>query len=569
MHMIQEFKARLFSDAMNLPMREIDTGDPLWVERIEAHFAVVGSLPPSGAPDEYAAAFEAAYPDEADRRTYIASKVESARPSYAHRLIGALVASGQTECMFSTNFDPLIETSVTVARDIAESSSKALTVATIDSAASASRCVAEGDWPLLVKLHGDFKSTRLKNIAAELQEQDASLRAAFFACCGRYGLVVVGYSGRDQSVMDVLGAALDGPTPFPGGIRWVARDPEDVLPAVSDFLSAADRAGVDVAVIPVATFDELAGAIERQAQLPPELGDHVKASRPTPLVVPVSHQRADGSQFPVLRCSALPVLELPRSARLLRVSSPMNAIEARQVVASSGVRNRVTVTARGGEVLAFGTDPDLLEAFAGHSPTVEGDVAIDPISDSVHLGLVYDGLLRAITSGRPLLPMLRSRGHGIRVRAPRADAPQVRRQQDLQALTALKSAYNGNLTGRIPGLGWDFGEAARVRLERFDDQWWCVYEPYTHIGWPRRTPETPTGATDDERSVANAWGKERWARRYNSAWAAVIDGWATTLVDGPTQDLAAHPQAAVGAAGAFTISRSTGWCRPASQGDRA
>jgi len=175
--MIREFKARLFADALNLPLREIDTGDLLWVERIDAHFASSGTLPPDGDPDEYAAAFEAAYPSEADRRTYIDGKVAGARPSYGHRVLAALVASGQADCMFTTNFDPLVETAVAVARDLTPTSSGgALTVASIDSAERATRCVAESDWPLLVKLHGDFKESRLKNTTAELQDQDESLR---------------------------------------------------------------------------------------------------------------------------------------------------------------------------------------------------------------------------------------------------------------------------------------------------------------------------------------------------------------------------------------------------------
>jgi hypothetical protein len=33
-HLMCELMGRLFSDALNLPLREIDTGDPLWVERM-------------------------------------------------------------------------------------------------------------------------------------------------------------------------------------------------------------------------------------------------------------------------------------------------------------------------------------------------------------------------------------------------------------------------------------------------------------------------------------------------------------------------------------------------------
>lgn len=564
-HMIREFKARLFSDALNLPLREIDTGDPLWVDRIAAHFAASSTLPPSGDPDEYAAAFEAAYPKEADRRTYIDSKVAGARPSYGHRVLAALVATGQADCIFTTNFDPLVENAVAVARDLITGDVGPLTIASIDSAERAGRCVAESDWPLLVKLHGDFKESRLKNTTAELQHQDESLRAAVVQCATRFGLIVVGYSGRDRSVMESLHSALDQPGVFPGGVRWVAGDSDALLPAVGEFLDAATTAGVDAALLEVSTFDELAGAIERQATLPPELVDHLRSSHPRPRVVPIDFRRPDGQDFPVLRCSALPILELPPSARLIRVERSLNAQEARSI--ASERRIRITVTARGNEVLAFGADADLLTAFGDLGAAIEGDVPLDPLGDSVHLGLVYDGLLRALTLGRPLQPLMRSRGHLIRIRPPNRERPRQMQQADQRALADLKNAYGGNLEGKVPTLGWPYAEAARIRLDCFDNQWWCVFEPSTYVDRPRIDPSHASAHRQSDRGTESGWRKERWARRYNPTWAAIIDAWASLLVEDKSQIRSAYPQAAgVGSPATFVISRSTGWSRPGGQG---
>jgi hypothetical protein len=54
------------------------------------------------------------------------------------------------------------------------------------------------------KLHGDFRSRRLKNTGDELRHQDSRLRQILLGACRRFGLVVVGYSGRDDSVMETL-----------------------------------------------------------------------------------------------------------------------------------------------------------------------------------------------------------------------------------------------------------------------------------------------------------------------------------------------------------------------------
>lgn len=567
-HMIREFKARLFSDALNLPAREIDTDDPLWVERIQAHFSANGALPPSGDPDEYAAAFEAAYPNEADRRIYIDTKVVDARPSYGHRVLAALIATDQARCIVTTNFDPLVENAVAVARDLSAGDARALTVASIDSAERATRGVAESDWPLLLKLHGDFKESRLKNTTAELRRQYETLRAALIECAYRFGLIVVGYSGRDDSVMESLHSALQQPGAFPGGIRWVARDPDAPLPAVKAFIDAATAAGVDAALLEVSTFDELAGAIERQVSLPTELIDHLRSSHPRPRVTPVDFKRPDGQAFPVLRCSAIPIVELPESARLLRVAGPLNAPEARRIARER--RSRVTVTARGNEVHAFGTDAELLAAFGHLGAEIEGDIRLDPLGDSLHRGLVYDGLLRALTLGRPLQPLMRSRGHLIRVRPPNPSRPRHIQQEDQQALAHLRKAYGADVTGKVPGLGWPYAEAVRIRLDCFDKQWWCVFEPTTFIDRPRLDPGHTSAPTPSDMGIESAWRKERWARRYNATWAAIIDAWAGFLVQGTTQERAAYPHASsVGSPGAFVISGSTGWSRPAANGVRA
>ena len=67
----------------------------------------------------------------------------------------------------------------------------------------------------------------------------------------------------------------------------------------------------------------------------------------------------------------------------------------------------------GQELTAFGADEDLLTAFASHGAKIEGTITLSPESDSLHLGLMYDALVRALTRGRPLRPILRRSGHSI------------------------------------------------------------------------------------------------------------------------------------------------------------
>src|SRR3546814_9749584 len=54
-----------------------DLADPAVQRRLDAHIATVDRLPPAGSPEEYSALFEAAYPAEKDRQTFIASMIRS------------------------------------------------------------------------------------------------------------------------------------------------------------------------------------------------------------------------------------------------------------------------------------------------------------------------------------------------------------------------------------------------------------------------------------------------------------------------------------------------------------
>lgn len=46
--MIRDFKARIFCRENNLSERELDTGDQVWLDRIDAFFKRTSLLPPEG-----------------------------------------------------------------------------------------------------------------------------------------------------------------------------------------------------------------------------------------------------------------------------------------------------------------------------------------------------------------------------------------------------------------------------------------------------------------------------------------------------------------------------------------
>ncbi|RQP21008.1 MAG: SIR2 family protein [Brucella intermedia] len=575
--MIRDFKAQIFCRETNLSKREIDTADPVWIDRIDAFFRQTSLLPPDGDPTEYAKAFEAVYPEARHRRQYIDDAISKGSPCFGHKVLGSLMVAGKVDCVFTTNFDPLIEESAHSSNGILPvDDQNRPTVAAIDSADRAMRCLNESDWPLVAKLHGDYQSIAIKNTGSELEEQDARMRHVLVESGKRFGMIFVGYSGRDASIMEALNTVLDAPSPFPNGLYWLTSSASRLLPAVIEFLERAGAAGVDVAVVECATFDELAADIIKVTDLPKPLLDRVMEGRPTPRLVPVQIPHAKARAFPVLRYSAILLQSMPTAARRIRLSKPTTSAEVREIFKAKGCRATAAVLGR--ELAVFGRDQEILDALAPLGPSLAGTIDLDPVADSWAMGLLYDTLVRSLARQRPLIPRYRRSGHSLVVATPRDgdDPDRTRRQQ--QTLSRLRDAYGTSLFGTVPKLGFPFQEGVHLKLEQVDGKWWCGFEPYTFVQLPRQdTPQTE-GAEDLVAQEAAAemgmraerrgdpagdWRRERWAPRYNRNWASIIGAWAQLLTEtGGTTRSAFGLEEGTGIDAVFKVSPVTGFSRP-------
>ena len=576
-NMIRDFKAQIFCRENNLTKREIDVGDQLWIDRIDDFFRRTSILPPDGDPTEYAAAFEAVYPQPRHRRQYVDDAIAKGKPCFGHRVLGSLIAARKVDCVFTTNFDPLVEESVGSANTLLPAMEQARpTVAAIDSGERAMRCLNESDWPLVAKLHGDYQSVAIKNTGFELEKQDERMRHVLVEASKRFGMVFVGYSGRDASVMDTLESVLREAAPFPNGLYWVTSSASRLLPAVSEFLEHAHLAGVDVAVVECKTFDELAAEVIKHVDLPQPLMDHVMKGRATPRLVPVVLPDAQARKFPVLRYSALLVESLPTTARRMTLTQSMTSPEVRALLKEH--QCRAAVAANGNELAVFGNDQDVLAALASMGAKIAGTVDLDATKDSWAHGLLYDALVRALSRYRPLAPRLKRSGHSLVVVAPRDNETEERAARRAQALAEIRAAYGSPLTGKVPNLDFPFQEGIFLKLEQIEERWWCGFEPYTFVDIPRtQTSEfslykESAGVEDIALDLsrerrggdpAGDWRRERWAQKYNRNWAAIIDAWTkllTTSQDDMVRAFGIDEGAGIDAV--FKISRITGWSRP-------
>ncbi|MEW5744419.1 MAG: SIR2 family protein [Nitrospirota bacterium] len=533
--MVWEFKQQLFISQRRVsPQAVADLSNPAIRAQLQAHIDASGKMPAPGSPDEYAALFEAVYPAETDRRTYLDAKMVGAKLSYGHVALATLMRAQLTRLVWTTNFDPLVADACAKVYG----GTGSLTTVALDAPDLAAQCISDGRWPIEVKLHGDFRSRRLKNTGDELRHQDKRLRQVLVDSCKRFGLVVVGYSGRDDSTTEALEEVLEHSVAYPSGLFWLHRGEEPPLDRVEQLLTRAKQAGVESALVRIQSFDEAMRDLMRL----------VKGIDTTILdAFAVERRRWSGAPlpggsrgWPVVRLNALPVVQIPTVCR--RVICQIGGYaEAREAVEQADVDVLVARTQAG--VLVFGADTDVRAAFEKYRIT-EFDlytIAIKRLRyDSGERGLLRSALTRAI--GR------HHRLDVIRRRSTDLLAPSNPKESTWAPLSRLVGPLSGSIKG-FDNLHWR--EGISTRLDWADDRLWLLVEPRTVFD----------GITDENRAAAADFARERTVKRYNRQLNDLIDFWAD-LLSGDGGDLRALGVGS-GVDAVFRLSSTTGVSRRA------
>lgn len=500
--MVWEFKQRLYVSQRKVsPQAVADLSSPVIRAQLQAHIDSSAHLASPDDPDEYAALFEAAYPAETDRRAYLDGKISGAKPSYGHVAIATLMRAQLARLVWTTNFDPLLADACAKVYD----ATGPLSTVALDAPDLATQLIGEERWPIEVKLHGDFRSRRLKNTTDELRHQDARLRQVMVDSCRRFGLVVGGYSGRDCSIMDTLDEVLTGPGAFPAGLFWLRRGDDPVLPRVTQLLTRAAEQGIEAALVPVENLDEgLRDLIRLIDGIDTEILDTFASERRRWSGAP---RPGGGRGWPVVRLNALP-LTAPTVCR--RVCCQVGGhSEARTAVENAGVDVLVARVRAG--VLAFGRDADVRAAFEAHG-IAEFDLHTIETRrlryESGERGLLRDAISRAVARERAL--------DVTRRRSADLLAPSDPQSPVWAPLRRLAVEISGNFKDH-PELRWREGLA--TRLEWANDQLWLLMEPRIVFD----------GLTDVNKPVAADFARERTAQRYNRQLNELIEFWAALL----------------------------------------
>lgn len=432
---------------------------PAVQERINRWFHVNGLSPDEGQ-DEYSFFIEKCLPIADDRRRFFEPWIRKARPHVGYRLLCLLAESGLFRSIWTTNFDGLVTraaadfdlTPVEVGFDCRE------------------RVFRQPERNELVctSLHGDYRYDPLKNTSKELQSQEAKLKDALIFTLKTHSLVVIGYSGRDRSIMDANRTAILQDD-VKGKVFWCGFSDEPSK-EVAELLMAATERKREAYYVPGAGFDDIMIRLthhcldgKRLDNAKRILGEYADREKLKLNAFSISQ----GDFTAIIKSNAWPI-RCPLEMFEFQLRNWPECKVWEWLANKTAGHQVVAVPFK--KVLAFGTLDGIREVFNGlidgkiqRVPITERDVLYE---DGAVISLLRQTLVRAIADKREL-------------------------NTDSSRVLWEKEKY---ITEREGGNSFDVHHAARISLRRIGEQMYVAIDPTVYF---------PAESEENEAAIRN------------------------------------------------------------------
>ncbi|WP_353196732.1 SIR2 family protein [Parapedobacter defluvii] len=513
--MVWDFKLTIFCSEQRLPISQYTNLNSSLKSKIQSYFdgqAGQADGPPKlDSLEEYSYYFKRAYNSQSLRSDYIEGKLSDAKPTYGYKSIGALMKMGYINYILTTNFDRLIED----AAALAFGSTSKLHVASIDNNYRGLQFIQDHKVPALLKLHGDFHSLFMKNTSNELHEQDENLRSAFLNICQNYGLAFIGYSGRDDSIINVLEETLGKDSAFPNGLYWFIRPGNRPINRVMELLSQAKAKGIETYLIEIDSFEEcLSSIIKSIPKITEDISSFLHASNKRIEKHPIPNI---GRNYPVLRLNALHVQDFPGIARLIECQIGGHKDVA---LAVSNAKANVICTRKKQGIIGFGDDAEFDRAFPNNKKSIYNiEEKFLGYDDSPIKNIVTESMLAALTRDRPLRWFKKGGNYFIVLNPKEID------HDDLKPLSRLEyMSYNKNVkhrtNGYIPGTNLLWVDALQVNIVRKYASVFLIIDPSIRVA---------KSNNDTQKKLIAPFVKEELAKRLNGPYNSILDAWIKVL----------------------------------------
>lgn len=481
-------------------------------QRIQQWLNAKGGYPPEGSDEEYGFYVEKCYPIAENRKAFFQVKVRQAKPHIGYQLLALLSEADIVRSAWTTNFDGL------VARAAANFQITPIEVG-IDCQGRLERPANKGEL-LCVSLHGDYRYDSLKNTANDLQQQEARLREGLIETVRAIPLIVIGYSGRDHSIMEALKTACG--KGGRGTLYWCGFGHE-ISPTVQDLLNLARQNGRSAFYVPTDGFDDLMSRLARrclesdQRQKAADLFS--QASQPDrlgrkPFTI------GDGPTTAIIKSNAFEI-ECPSEVLAFDLKEWPKERVWKWFEEQTDGHNVLAVPLR--KVLAFGTVDDVKEAFGEN---ISGSVERTPIVDKdtrYEDGAVLSLMTRALVTAM----------------AEKADLNSDRRRR-LWEKDRIDTRQIGSVRVSIHRM-------VSVYLRRIKEQMYLVLKPSLHLE-DSEGMELPV-------ELANPLKLEILSNQYNKRFNQEMNRWRDQLLPKGAQAIFEYPPNS-GSTFRFTIRRS-------------
>lgn len=352
---------------------------------LQSYFDAEYDTPTKGDPSEYAYYFQRCHPTSAAREAYIQNKVRGVKPSIGHLCLACLIKTGRVARVWTTNFDELVESGIktldpSFAFKVHSSANQKEAAFTADST-----------FPAVIKLHGDYRYDHILNTPEELQALESTMGQRFSEGLNDKGLVVIGYSGSDESIMSQLETAVENKS-LRYGLIWMTRS-TPLPPRVEQLMERACQISEMSCVVLIDGFDDILfqvySALEDKERIIEELGNPID-KKLTPLFF--SGCKADG----FVKTNAFVSTAYPMYRSF---ETDINSWKQLRAITDSA---KVPAALFSGKIYCFESDECIRKVFGDH---VKSAIETERVSsviqnryDSIYTGLLYSLIEKSITS---------------------------------------------------------------------------------------------------------------------------------------------------------------------------
>lgn len=216
----------------------------IWQE----YFDYQDGYPSKGSQDEYSFYFEKCFSSREARKNFIDSQVVRKTPSIGYLCLANLLVDSKVNNIWTTNFDELTE----------------IAIRQVDSTYPFNLCSSANqtafsnlnpNYSCVYKLHGDYRYDKLQNTSEELRSLESKIEQEFWTKLSNRGLLVIGYSGSDESVMSSFENHLNDRAFLSKGLFWTIIKGKPVSERVLNLIDKLNRTGKSSAIIEIESFD--------------------------------------------------------------------------------------------------------------------------------------------------------------------------------------------------------------------------------------------------------------------------------------------------------------------------